>query len=141
MSKATVTRIFIGSMLAVLTGAAIAAIAVALANANDVFVRNGTDIVATEGSVLSWSLVGAGLVAGAAILAGMIGGLVAWIGALLNTAQLESKRWFVALVVLGMLGVGFPALIAWVVAGPDGTAGRTGSRSRGGPIPTPASPA
>lgn len=139
MSKPTVTRIFIGSLLAILAGAILGAIAIAIAIANDVFVLSGTDIVAIESSVLSWTLVGAGLIAGAVILAGMVGGVVAWIGALLNSSQLESKRWFIALVVLGILSVGLLAMIAWLLAGPDGTAGRTGSRSQIGPIPTPAS--
>jgi cytochrome bd-type quinol oxidase subunit 1 len=74
------------------------------------------------------------------ILAGMIGGVVSWIGALLDSAQLESKRWFLALVVLGILSVGFLAMIAWVVARTGRPAGPDRA-PRGGPIPTPASPA
>jgi zinc transporter ZupT len=98
-------------------------------------------MVAIEGSVLSWSLVGAGLVAGAVILAGMIGGVVAWIGALLNCAQLKTQAPAHRSRRARDPEPRFLAIIAWVVAGPDRTAGRTGSRSQGGPIPTPASPA
>lgn len=141
MSKATVTRIFIGSMLAVLAGAVLAILTVTLAIANDIVAVRDTDIVAVEGGLLSWALLGIGLVAGAVILAGAVGGVAAWIGALLNSAQLESKRWFVSLVVLGMLSVGIVAMIAWLLAGPDGTADRPATRSPGGPIPTPTSPA
>ena len=54
----------------------------------------------------------------------MIGGLVSWIGALLNTAQLESKTWFLVLLLLGIFSFGLVAMIAYVVAGPDGTGGR-----------------
>lgn len=140
MSKATVTRIFIGSMLAVLAGAVLAILTVTLATANDIVAMRDTAIVAVEGGLLSWALLGIGLVAGAVILAGAVGGVAAWIGALLNSAQLESKRWFVSLVVLGMLSVGFLAMIAWLVAGPDGTADDTGDRVKGGPNPVPASP-
>jgi uncharacterized membrane protein len=47
--------------------------------------------------------------------------VVSWIGALLNTWQLEDKLWFAALLALGLLGFGVVAMIAYVVAGPDGT--------------------
>ena len=36
--------------------------------------------------------------------------------------QLEDKTWFVLLLVLGLFSFGFVAMIAYVVAGPDGTA-------------------
>ena len=54
-------------------------------------------------------------------LVGALAGLVAWIGAVLNTAQLEDKTWFIVLLVLGLLSFGFVAMIAYVIAGPDGT--------------------
>jgi len=50
----------------------------------------------------------------------VITGFVAWIGAVLNTWQLESKAWFVGLVLLGIFNFGFVAMIAYVIAGPDG---------------------
>ena len=49
MSKATVTRLFIGGALAVIGGAILAIAAVWIAIANDVFVMNGPDIVALPG--------------------------------------------------------------------------------------------
>ena len=55
------------------------------------------------------------------MIGGMIGGLIAWIGALLNTAELESKTWFLVLLLLGIFSFGFFAMIAYVIAGPDGT--------------------
>jgi hypothetical protein len=45
---------------------------------------------------------------------------VAWIGAVLNTAQLPDKTWFVVLLVVGLLGLVFIATVAYVIAGPDG---------------------
>ena len=45
MSKATVTRLFIGSGIAIVAGAILAVAAVWLAIANDVFVMAGPDIV------------------------------------------------------------------------------------------------
>ena len=55
------------------------------------------------------------------ILGGTIAAVVSWIAALLNTWQLEDKTWFASLLALGLLGFGVVAMIAYVVAGPDGT--------------------
>lgn len=50
----------------------------------------------------------------------MAQGLVSWIGALLNTAELENKSWFLLLLVLGLLRFGIVAMLAYIVgAGPD----------------------
>ena len=53
---------------------------------------------------------------------GVIAGFIAWIGAVLNTWQLESKAWFVALVLTGIFNFGFIAMVIYVIAGPDGKA-------------------
>jgi hypothetical protein len=121
MSKATVTRLFIGSVLAAGAGTIVAILAVWTAIANDVFVMNGADIVAIQGSFLAWVLLGLGVVGGLAVAGGLIGGLVSWIGALLNTSQLERKTWFLALLLLGIFNFGFFAMIAYLIVGPDGT--------------------
>ena len=47
---------------------------------------------------------------------------MSWIGALLNTWQLDSKTWFAVLLLLGIFNLGFFAMIAYLIAGPDGTA-------------------
>ena len=83
---------------------------------------NGSDIIGINGSPLAWSLLGFGLVGGLAVAAGAIGGLASWIGALLNTWQLESRTWFAVLLLLGIFNLGFFAMIAYLVAGPDGSA-------------------
>jgi hypothetical protein len=74
-----------------------------------------------------WTTVG-GIVLGGVLAA--IGGLVqlaAWIGALVNTYQLEDRTWFGVLLAGGLIGfavglVGFAAMLAYVIAGPDGMA-------------------
>ena len=121
MSKTTVTRLFIGSGVAIIAGAIAAFVAVALALANNVFVMAGADVVGVRGSALAWSLLGLGIAGGLAFVAGLISGLVSWIGALLNTWQLESKTWFAVLLLLGIFNFGFVAMIAYLIAGPDGT--------------------
>jgi hypothetical protein len=126
MRKNTVTRLFIGGTIAVIAGAILAIAAIWTAIANDVFVMNGPDIAGIRASGLAWSLLGLALVGGLAMAAGAITGLVAWIGALLNTAQLERKTWFLVLLLLGIFSFGFIAMIAYVLLGPDGAPASAG---------------
>jgi hypothetical protein len=132
MFKATVTRLFIGSLIAFGAGAIVATFAIALAIANDIFVMAGNDIVAIQGGGLAWALIGFALLGGLAAAGGIIAGFVAWIGAVLNTWQLDSKAWFVGLLLLGIFNFGFLAMIAYVIAGPDGKAA---AAARVAPVP------
>jgi hypothetical protein len=133
MSKTTVTRLFIGSGIGIIAGAIAAFVAVGLAIANNVFVTAGVDVVGVRGSALAWSLLGLGIAGGLAIVAGLISGLVSWIGALLNTWQLESKTWFAVLLLLGIFNFGFFAMIAYLIAGPNGI-DTTASRPAQAPV-------
>lgn len=135
MTKATVTKLFIGAGLAMIAGAVLAVAAVWIAIANDVFVMNGSDIVGLRASALGWAWLGLGIVGILAIVGGLISGLVAWIGALLNTSQLDSKAWFIGLLLLGIFNLGFFAMVAYLIAGPDGKATAT---PRTTPAPAPA---
>ena len=62
MSKATVTRLFIGSLIAVVAGAILAIAAVWLAIANDVFVMAAPTSSGSTRSALAWALLGLGVV-------------------------------------------------------------------------------
>lgn len=132
MFKATVTRLFIGSLVAFGAGAVVAIFAIALAVANNVFVMEGNDIVAIQGGGLAWALIGLAVLGGLAAAGGVIAGFVAWIGAVVNTWQLDSKAWFVGLLLLGIFNFGFIAMIAYVIAGPDGKAA---AAARAAPVP------
>lgn len=120
MSKATVTWVFVGGVVAIVAGAILSLATVLAAIAGGVIIVEGSEVVGVNGGTLAWSLVGIviGLVA---IVGGSIATLAAWIGALLNTVQLDDKTWFVLLLVLGLFSFGFLAMIAYVIAGPDGT--------------------
>lgn len=127
MSNASVTKLFIGGGIAIIAGAILAIAAVWLAIANDVFIMRGPDIVGLQGGAVAWSLLGTGIVGGLVVVAGLIAGFVAWIGALLTTWQLESRTWFVALLLLGIFNLGFFAMIAYLIAGP--TTAESGQRT------------
>ena len=135
MFKATVTRLFIGGGLAMIAGAVLAIVAVAVAIANGAFVMDGADVAAFRGSPIAWLSAGFAVVGSLAIVGGLIAGLVSWIGALLNTWQLESKAWFIGLLLLGIFNFGFFAMVAYVIAGPDG---KRAAALRPAPLPAPA---
>lgn len=120
VSKATVTRLFVGSVVAVVAGIILGFVAVIAALGSDILVMDGPDVVGIELNAVGWSLIVLVAAAGLAMIGGAIGGLISWIGALLNTAELADKTWFVVLLVLGLLSFGLVAMIAYVIAGPDG---------------------
>lgn len=119
MSKSSVTRLFKGSFIAAVAGATVAIAATWIAIANDVFVMRGADIIGIQGSGLAWVALGVALAGAITFTGGLVGGFVAWIGALLATAQLPRKTWFVALLVLGVFNFGFFGMVAYLLAGPD----------------------
>ena len=124
MFKSTVTRLFIGSLIALAAGATVLILAIALAIGNNVFVMDGNDIAAIQGGPLATALLGVAFLGALTAAGGVVAGVIAWIGAVLNTWQLESKAWFVALVLTGIFNFGFIAMVIYVIGGPDGKAAR-----------------
>jgi len=106
ISKPTVVKLFVGSVIAVVAGILLAFGAVWAAYASGAFVMSGPDVIGIEPTPFAWTMVGAAALAALAIVGGGIGGLVSWIGALLNTAELEDKTWFVLLLFLGLFSFG-----------------------------------
>ena len=121
MSKPTITKLFLGGTIAFVAGVAVCVAAVVALFASGAFVMRGPDVVGFNGTPGAWALVGVCAIGCLAMLGGAIAGLVSWIGALLNTAQLENKGWFIGLLLLGLWCFGFVAMIAYLIAGPDGT--------------------
>ena len=121
MSKAVITRLFVGGLVAAFAGFVIALFAALAAFAGSELIMDGPDVTGIRGTPFAWSMVAFIVVGGLAMVGGAIAGLVAWIGALLNTAQLEDKLWFILLLVLGLFSFGLVAMIAYVIAGPDST--------------------
>jgi hypothetical protein len=121
MSKSTVCQLFIGATLTFVIGAIVLVAAGVAAIANGVIGLGGPTIVTIDGSafggVAPWLLL-AGLLMGV----GSVVAVASWVGALANTIRLDDKTWFVGLLVLGLVSFGWIAMVAYVVAGPDGTA-------------------
>lgn len=121
MSKPTITRIFVGSLIALVAGIVLTLFGVLVAFGNGAFVMSGQDVTGVNWSPFAWSMIGLMIVGTLAIIAGAIGQFVAWIGALLNTSRLDDKVWFIVLLVVGLFSFGFIAMLVYVLAGPDGT--------------------
>jgi hypothetical protein len=119
MSKATVTRLFVGAIVAIAAGVVLVLAAVWAAFAGGMIVVGGPDVLAVNGGSATWTVLGLVIVGTLAIIGGAIAALLSWIGALLNTVRLEDKTWFAFLLVLGLLSFGVVAMIAYVLAGPD----------------------
>jgi hypothetical protein len=135
MSKPTVTKLFVGSLIAIVGGVVLLAAAVLLAFANGSFVMSGPDVTGINPSGFTWTMVGLATVGILATVGGAIGQFVAWIGAVINTSRLDDKTWFIVLLVLGLLTFGFIPMLVYVVVGPDGTRvapGSTALRSAAG---------
>ena len=135
MFKSTVTRLFLGALIAAAAGVVVIIAAVSVAFANGVFVMEGTRVVDIQETGLAIGLLGFTIIGALAVIGGAITGLVSWIGALLNTWQRENKGWFVGLLLLGIFNFGFFAMIAYVIAGPDG---KRVAAARVAPAPVPA---
>jgi hypothetical protein len=127
VSKPTVTRLFIGGVVAIAAGLILGFAALWAALAGGLFVFGGPDVVAVHGGSVAWTVLGLVILAFVAFVGGAVAALISWIGALLNTAELDDKTWFVMLLVLGVWSFGFVAMVAYVLAGPDGTRQRAGS--------------
>jgi hypothetical protein len=121
MSKKNVTRLFLGAIVAVVAGVVLGIAALSAALASDAIDLGGSDYIDVNGGTGAWTAFGLVIVGSLAALGGTIAAVVSWIGALLNTWQLEDKMWFSSLLAGGLLGLGVVAMIAYVVAGPDGT--------------------
>ena len=124
MTKSMVTTIFVGSLIAIVGGVIVAAAGVGIVLATGTLQIEGPDVTGFQPSSITPAAIGLVLLGGLAIIGGSLGQFVAWIGAVVNTARLDDKTWFVVLLVLGLLSFGFVAMLVYVLAGPDGTAPR-----------------
>lgn len=125
MRKSTVVKLFVGSLVGMAASVVLFLVAGALALGSDVFVMDGPDVVGIKASLFGWTMLGLAAVAVLGMLAAVAAQLLAWVGAVLNTAQLPDKTWFVVVLVGGLVSLGFLATLAYVIGGPDGEQSET----------------
>jgi len=119
MAKTTIGRLFWGSLVACGGALILLAVAAGLALANGSLVKNGADVTGIRENAFGWVMVGLAAVAALVMLAAAVTQFVAWVGAVINTAGLKDKTWFIILLVTGLLSFGFIAMIIYLVAGPE----------------------
>lgn len=130
MKKATITRIWLAGLAALIVGLVVGGVSLGLMLANGgtwepATTGSGSQFIPTMNSYF-WTTLGFTITGFAIAFVGVIVHVVAWIGALLNTNHLADKTWFWVLLGSGVLTavsgpLGFAAMIAYIVAGPDGT--------------------
>ena len=121
MSKPVITRLFVGGLVAFVAGLVITIFAGLAAFSGTNVTMNGSEVTGVRIDTAGWWSIGVATLGVLAMAGGAIAGLVAWIGALINTAQLPDKLWFILLLVLGLFSFGLVAMIAYVLGGPDST--------------------
>jgi hypothetical protein len=131
MMKSTTTRTWVAGLIVLAAGMVTGGVALGLMLAygghfTPAASGNGYDFIPNLDGYF-WTTVTIATVGFFVAVAGGIVQLAAWIGALANTYQLQDKTWFTILLVGGLVGlafavVGFAAMVAYVIAGPDGTA-------------------
>ena len=131
MTKSTITRTWIVGLIVLVAGLLVGGLGIGL-----MLAAGGTYTPAASGNGMDfvpridgffWTTIGLMIVGFTAAAVGGVVQLVAWIGALINTDALTEKTWFVVLLAGGLTGlfvglVGFAVMIAYLIAGPDGTA-------------------
>jgi hypothetical protein len=131
MTKISITRMWIAGLIVLIVGLIVGGIGLGMMLTNGgtwtpAATGNGSEFVPSYNNYF-WTTVWV-LVAGFTVAAvGGIVQMVAWIGALVNTYQLADKAWFIVLLAGGLLGlafglISFATMVAYLVAGPDGTA-------------------
>jgi len=122
MAKETIGRLFWGSLVAFAGALVLLGVAGGLALANGSLVRDGPDVTGIRETPFGWVMAGLAGVAILVMLAAAVTQFVAWVGAVISTAQLKDKTWFIVLLVTGLLSFGFIAMIIYLIAGPDDSA-------------------
>ena len=119
MSKQMIGRLFFGSLTAFVGSMLVAAAAVLVAVNWDVFIMDGPDVGGVRSGAGAWSALTLGVLAVILVVASAVGGFVSWLGALAATGGRADKSWFIVLLVLGLLSIGFLATLIYLVAGPE----------------------
>ena len=120
VSKPAITRALMVAIALIVAGF-VGSIAIGIwALANGAIAFGGDQFVTVNPGSIAGAIV-ALVVASVLTGIGTAVAIVAWAGALLNTSRLEDRAWFIALLVLGLISLGWVALIAYVLYGPDST--------------------
>ena len=119
MTRSTILRLFVGGLIAAVLGGALFTVAAAVGLGSEVLIMNGPDVVGLRPGALSATMI---VTAGVALLlwtGATVAIVVAWVGAIINTANLTSKTWLVIELVIGLLGLPLVAVLVYLVGRPE----------------------
>ena len=129
MTKSMITKVWIGGLAVFAAGIVLAMVGVFLmlgygGTFTQIAGTNNYDFVPNMNGFF-WVTVGLIVAGGVVGLVGSIVQFVAYVGGLVNSFALPSKTWFWVLLLGGLLSfafapMGFAAMIAYVIAAPDG---------------------
>lgn len=133
MTKSAISKIWIAGLIAIVAGLIVGGVSLGLMLANGghyvpAASGNGYDFIPRLDGYF-WTTIIFMIGGFTVVAAGGIAQLVAWIGALVNTYPLQDRTWFVVLLAGGLIGLAFgltqfAVMIAYLIAGPDGSAER-----------------
>jgi hypothetical protein len=144
MRKSTITKTWIAGIVAIALGFVAAAVATGL-----MLAYGGTFTSAPSGSgydfvpaqdAFFWTMVGVIITGFVVASAGAIVQFVAWIGAIVNSYQLQDKLWFVLTLILGLIGFGLVMMIVYLIAAPDGYEEKARTAGTQAPLPPALAP-
>ena len=117
-SKPAITRLFKVAIAFVVAGSVSGVAVVIWALVNGAVAIGGPQMVTVNSGPFAAAIAGL-IVASLLTAAGTVAAVGSWAAALLNTSRLEDKTWFTALLVLGLISLGWVAMIGYVLWGPD----------------------
>ena len=136
MTKSTITRTWIGGLAVFAAGIVASMVGVFLMLAyggtfTQIAGTNKYDFTPDLGGFF-WTTVAVIVIGGLVAAVGGVVQLAAWIAAMVNSYALPEKGWFLVLLLGGLLSfvfapIGFAAMVAYVIAAPDGAPYRTPS--------------
>ena len=118
MSRSVIAKLFYGSLAAIVLAIVLITVAVGLVIATSSLLMDGPDVVGVQ-APFGGVLFALAALASLLLVVASIAQLVAWIGALIETAALENKTWFVILLVTGILGLVLIPMLVYLLAEPD----------------------
>jgi len=118
MSKRTIAGVFFASLAALATSIVLFAIGFLVALQQNVFIMEGPDVVGVRSGTSAGMVLTLGVLGLLLGVASGLGGFASWLGALAATGGRPDKTWFVVLLLLGLLSIGFLATLIYLVAGP-----------------------
>jgi divalent metal cation (Fe/Co/Zn/Cd) transporter len=99
MSRTSIVRLFWSSLAAFAGALVLFFVAVGLVYASGGFVLDGPDVVGVEPTAFGWSMIGVAAFTVLVMVLAALAQLIAWVAAVVDTAELPDKTWFIVLLV------------------------------------------